>query len=535
MTIRPDITFLAPTPPDVSAFGVRSLSAFLRRQGFRTRIVFLPGSIGLLTEGGGFAYHYESSTMDDIVELCRDSALVGVSFMSSYFDRAVQLTAGLKGTIGSTVIWGGIHPSCKPEEALEHADMVCVGEGEEALAELLAKLRAGEDGRRVPGIWCRDGAQIVKSPLRPLIRDLDSLPHFDFSNEEHFIFDPDAERVVPLTDAILKKALPLLPSFGRTSKRAFRTMTDRGCPHRCAYCNVSNLRAMYQGDPTPYLRARSVGDVIDELAAIRVRFPFVEAIQFFDDTFFARPAAQIREFAARYRERVGLPFYCQASPTTLTEEKLSSLIDAGLVYVEMGIQTGSARIKELYHRTESNEKILEVTNILHRHRDRLLRPDYHIIIDNPWEDESDTYETVKLLFQIPKPFGLCISSLVFFPQTELYNKAIQEGILTDEVADIYRKPFYMPPKRTYVSFLIYLLTFQRFPRWLLALLVRERTVRLLSGRRLAPVYGVFYFIGEGVRFAGRGLDAVRRGDWKRIALFFREKLARDRVVAGRKS
>lgn len=530
-----DITFLAPTPPDVSAFGVRSLSAYLRSRDFRTRIVFLPGSIGLLKEGGGFAYHYEQSTLNDIVELCRDSRLVGVSFMSSYFDRAVQLTAELKQSLGSTVIWGGIHPSCKPEEALGHADMVCVGEGEEALAELLGRLRAGEDHRGVAGLWLREGARIIRNPLRPLIGNLDALPHFDFSNEEHFIYDIETRRLVPLTDALLKKALPLLPSFGRTSKRGFRTMTDRGCPHRCAYCNVSNLRAMYKDDPTPYLRTRSVGDVIDELETIRRRFPFVEAIQFFDDTFFARPAAQIKEFAARYRERVGLPFYCQASPTTLTEEKLVTLIDAGLVYVELGIQTGSKRIKELYRRTESNERILAVTTILHRHRDRLLRPDYHIIIDNPWETESDTYETVKLLFRIPKPFGLCISSLVFFPQTELYNRAIAEGILKDEVADIYRKPFYMPPQRTYVSFLVYLLTFQHFPRWLLALLVRERTVQFFSGRRLAPLYGGLYRLGEAVRFGVRALDAARRGDWKRIRLFFRKQLSGDRLVEGRKN
>ena len=530
-----DITLLAPTPPDVSAFGVRSLSAYLRSRGYTTRIIFLPGSIGLLREGGGVVYHYEKPTLDDIVDLCRDSSLVGVSFMSSYFDRAVQLTQEIKRSLDIPVIWGGIHPSCKPEEALAHADVVCVGEGEEALEELLATLKTGGSHLGLPGLWFRDGGGIVKNRLRPLIRNLDALPNFDFSNEVHFIYDKDTKRIVPLTEQILETALPLLPFFNNTLKRAFRTMTDRGCPHHCAYCNVSNLRAMYKEDPTPYLRARSVTNVIEELAGIRKRFPFVEVIQFFDDTFFARPAAQLKEFAARYKERVGLPFYCQASPTTLTEEKLVHLIDAGLVYVEMGIQTGSRKIKELYRRTESNEKILAGTNILHRHRDRLLRPDYHVIIDNPWESESDTFDTVKLLVEIPKPFGLCISSLVFFPQTELYDKAIREGILKDEVADVYRKPFYIPPKRTYVNFLIYLLTFQRFPRWLLTLLVRDRTVRYLSGKNLAPLYGLFYALGEAMRFAAKGFRAVRRGDWKRIVLYARGVISRDPVVAGRKS
>lgn len=530
-----DITFLAPTPPDVSAFGVRSLSSYLRGRGYTTRIVFLPGSIGLLREGGGFVYRYDETTLADIVELCRGSSLVGVSFMSSYFDRAVQLTQEVKRSLGSTVIWGGIHPSCKPEEALGFADMACVGEGEEALDELLAKRKGGEDHLGVAGVWFKDRGAVVKNRLRPLIRDLDALPGFDFSNEEHFIFDKDARRIVPLTERLLETALPLLPYFNGSLKRAFRTMTDRGCPHHCAYCNVSNLRAMYKDDPTPYLRARSVGQVVDELAVVRKRFPFVEVIQFFDDTFFARPAAQLREFAALYRQRVGLPFYCQASPTTLTEEKLACLIEAGLVYVEMGIQTGSRRIKELYRRTESNEKILSAASILHRHRDRLLRPDYHVIIDNPWETESDTFDTVQLLARIPKPFGLCISSLVFFPGTELHDKAVAEGLLKDEVADVYRKPFYVPPKRSYVNFLIYLLTFQRFPRRLLALLVSGRAVRLFSGKSLGPLYGALYALGETVRFAGKGLGAVRRGNWRRIGRYLRDVLRGDPVVAGRKS
>jgi anaerobic magnesium-protoporphyrin IX monomethyl ester cyclase len=53
------IILITPTPPDISAFGVRSLSAFLRQAGHRTRIVFLPGSAGLLKKGGEYVYSYE--------------------------------------------------------------------------------------------------------------------------------------------------------------------------------------------------------------------------------------------------------------------------------------------------------------------------------------------------------------------------------------------------------------------------------------------------------------------------------------------
>jgi radical SAM superfamily enzyme YgiQ (UPF0313 family) len=291
---------------------------------------------------------------------------------------------------------------------------------------------------------------------------------------------------------------------------------------------------MYREDSSPYLRARGIASVIDELVATTERFPFVEVIQFFDDTFFARPLKHLEQFAALYKEKVALPFYCQASPTTLTGEKLSCLIDAGLVYVEMGIQTGSRRIKEIYRRPESNEKILEVTRLLHRYSDTLLPPDYHIIIDNPWETADDTLETARLLFAIPKPYGLCISSLVFFPGTELYRRAVNEGLIKDETRDIYRKPFYIPPKRTYQNFLIYLLTFQNFPRWILSALMNDRAVRFFSRLRLAPVYSIFYAVGETIRLGLKGVHAVMRGDWIRIAGYIKRLFIRDPVAAGRK-
>ena len=62
---------------------------------------------------------------------------------------------------------------------------------------------------------------------------------------------------------------------------------------------------------------------------------------------------------------------------------MECLVNAGMVYVEMGIQTGSERIKHLYNRNESNEKIIKATELISRYLPRILPPDYHIILDNP--------------------------------------------------------------------------------------------------------------------------------------------------------
>ncbi|MBI4666703.1 MAG: B12-binding domain-containing radical SAM protein [Nitrospinae bacterium] len=530
-------TLIAPAPPDISAFGARSLSAYLRSNGYETRVIFLPGSIGLLKEGGDYVYSYNKETLSSIARLCEGSALVGVSFMTSYYDRALQITEYLKSALpGVPLIWGGIHPSSKPEEALRVADMVCVGEGEEPLLKLMRRIEAGEELAGVEGIWTKKNGAVVKTPLHPLVKALDDLPYFDFSNHEHYVLDRLSGQMEPLTDELFKHHLPLLPYFDGSLIRAFRTMTDRGCPHMCSYCNVTNIKQMYKDDNAAYFRSRSVENAMAELVAIKTRYPFVEAIQFFDDTFFARPLKQIESFAELYKEKVGLPFYCQASPNTLSEAKLSALVNAGLVYVEMGVQTGSDRIKKMYHRNESNEKILEATRLLKGYVEngKLMPPDYHVIIDNPWETEEDTLATARLLYDIPKPYGLCISSLVFFPQTELYNKALEDGIIEDEMKEIYRKPFYVPPKRTYMNFIIYLLTFQRFPKSLVKLLMSDGARSLFGGIRSGFLYGAFYAMGETARLAAKGLSALRRGDLGRIAAFLRKLVIHDPLVAGRK-
>ncbi|MBF0538265.1 MAG: B12-binding domain-containing radical SAM protein [Nitrospirae bacterium] len=528
------LTLITPTPPDISAFGVRSLSAYLRGKGHAVDIIFLPGSIGLLKEGGGYVYSYEPALLDQIVEFCRNSQLIGLSFMTNYFDRATQVTQRLRKTLRTPIIWGGIHPSCKPEEALDFADIVCVGEGEEALLELMQHMQTGTDFHGIAGLYFKKDANIIRNPLRPLISNLDVLPPFDFSNNAHYIYDKDTEGIVPLDTKFFKDVLPFLPYHDGRLKRAYRTMTDRGCPHRCAYCNVSNLKAMYKDNKTPYLRQRSVPVVIQELVDIRRRYPFIEVVQFFDDTFFARPLREIEEFAGLYRQQVGMPFYCQASPTTLTEEKLLPLIEAGLTYVEMGIQSASSRIKALYRRTESNEKVIEAAKLLHRYRSKLLPPDYHIILDNPWEEVSDTVETARLLHRLPKPYGLCISSLVFYPQTELYVKAIAEGIIKDDVTQVYRRPFYMPPKSNYQNFLIYLSTFQHFPRSIMTILLSQGTVVFFSALRLNAFYDVLYKVGELTRLVSKGLAALKNHDWRRIKLFAAKLTAKDRIVSGRK-
>ena len=138
------LTLISPTPSDICAFGVRSLSSYIKSKGHSVKNIFLPTSLKGRQKGGQFIFTYSANILDDLIYLVRDSDVIGISFMTNYFDAAVQITEKIKKHLDIPLIWGGIHPTVKPDECLNHVDMVCIGESEEALAELLQKFSEGK-------------------------------------------------------------------------------------------------------------------------------------------------------------------------------------------------------------------------------------------------------------------------------------------------------------------------------------------------------------------------------------------------------
>lgn len=519
-----DITFVAPTPPDVAAFGVRALSAYLKRHGYKPRVVFLPGGVERYKYGCASGYHYEQAVVDQVIELCRGSGLVSMSFMSNYLDRATQLAGAIKSALDVPLLVGGIHPTVLPAKCLEFADMVCVGEGEETLLELVQRLEAGRDISDVRNLCLSKDGQVVCNPLRPLIEDLDSLPFYDFGPENHFIFDAESRSVKPMSLELLKKSFPLEPhvegSFSDAYARtvSYKTMTTRGCPHHCTFCAEKTMADMYRGLGQRYLRKRGIRHIIRELEWVTREMPFIESVFLFDDTFLVRSEEEIREFAAVYKQKIGLPMHIQASPTTVTPGKMEALVQAGLAFVEMGIQSTSRRGKELYKRSVSTERILESARVLNTFRGRIYPPCYHVILDNPWETSLDVVETLHVILKLPRPFWLKRASLVCFPGTELYVKAQNDGLLVNDEdyrREIYNKHLHQPKGR-YVNFLMYLAGFCYFPRWMVLALARPALVRLLDRPALSGLYLRLNRLGDNLIVLYKGLRSLCLGDFSRI-------------------
>jgi radical SAM superfamily enzyme YgiQ (UPF0313 family) len=481
------ISLISPYP-DITSFGLRTISAYLKENGHTTQMIFLPDPYGDdLIYGED---RYDDIVLDEAVSLCEESDLIGISLMTNFFDGAVQITRKIKDRLDVPVIWGGVHPTIRPEESLQYADIVCVGDGEEALLELAAKIATGDDYLSAANLWFKSNGRIIKNPLGSLPRNLDIYPFPDYSLEDHHIlFDG---HIKPLTSELTQLFLERGTVSAYLNNIGYQTMTGRGCPHKCAYCINDAIKNLYSGQS--YLRWRSTSHVMRELLWVKKHMPYVGYIWISDDAFLGRSLKNIREFCDEYKKNVGLPFSALTSPLTVTEEKMELLIDAGLIYVQMGIQSGSSRIQELFNRKSmSNERMMKAIRIINKYKDKMYPPSYDFILDTPYETDEDEIESLRFISQIPKPFRLQPFALVLYPGTKLYKMAKEDGFLNDEKRQIYTKSYTMR-EPTYLNLLMTLAKGGHFPATLLKFFTSEKVLIVLNSKTMKPFFKNFFIL-----------------------------------------
>ena len=92
---------LISTSPDIQCFGIRMISACLKKDGHNVDLIFLQKSGNIETELKWMNQNkkikqFADKTMDDLTELTKESDLVGITLMSNYWDNAIQITEKIK-------------------------------------------------------------------------------------------------------------------------------------------------------------------------------------------------------------------------------------------------------------------------------------------------------------------------------------------------------------------------------------------------------------------------------------------------------
>ena len=391
------------------ALGLRYISAYLKAHGQQVDMFFMRSKRDTAEAD------FSGALLAELIERLRSAELIGMSLMTNTFHRASVLTTRLREAgVKAPIIWGGTHPTVAPDESLEIADIICVGEGEHPMLQLAEAIEAGKDPTGISSLTFRFNGRTVRNPVRSLDTELDAYPFPDYDLDTHWV-------------AAKKGFEPASPDNLRGALHRYRIETTRGCPYPCTFCNNAALLNVYKGKGA-WVRKRSNENVIQEIEAARARFPMIESVNIVDDLFFVRSEEDIDAFARMYQQRVNLPFELDAFPNTITRTKVRSLSRVPISLISMGIQSGSPdTLKHIYKRPTPIEKIVEGINAF---ADNKLKAEYHYIVNNPFESDMNRIETLRFAATHHRgPAILRIFPLQFYPGTPLYDRARAEGLI----------------------------------------------------------------------------------------------------------
>ncbi|MCE5257574.1 MAG: B12-binding domain-containing radical SAM protein [Chloroflexi bacterium] len=394
---------LISTDIDVWVLGLRSISAVLRSAGHNISLVCMTSPEKL----------FSPSALDELTSLSRTKDIIGVSCLAQGSDKAEQVIEHLR-PLGKLIVWGGVHASLFPEECADYADIVCRGEGEGMMLDLVERVAQGQDWRDIENITYKADGVLIRNNARPPIADLDTLPLPDYSFKSEYHLTPQGLEQV--------STLPRLKDSGRIIFNG-----SRGCAFHCTYCCNATLKALYPGKER-YVRRMSIPRFIEHAQELKRIFPEGRYFYFIDEDFGARPLNELVQLAEEYPAKVGLPFACLSHPARISREKMDLLVTAGMFQVHMGIESGSEQTRRnIYNRYVSNEVIVRAAEIISHYPQ--VAPFYFIIYGNPYEEKEDLLTTARLIGSLPPGFFLQAYSLIFFPGSDLYERAVRDGLI----------------------------------------------------------------------------------------------------------
>lgn len=335
-------------------------------------------------------------------------ALIGMtSFTISLID-ILKTTKIIRETSPSThICLGGHHPIAFPFEAaqLKDVDSILVGEGEISFTELVKSLENKEDFTKIKGIYTassiekyknnnfQDNRFLTNVMVEPAyIENINTLP---FPSRKHI------------------KHIKYSSILGLTNNLA-TIITSRGCPYRCTFCDV----------PYKRYRERKISNVIDEVEDC-LQSGYKE-FHFYDDLFNITPEKVINFCNEVEKRKLKFHWDFRGRVNTATKESLARAKKAGCRLISFGVETGTNQGLKLIKKNTSVEKISEVFKWC---KELGVKTVADYMIGFPFEKTKDAIKkNIDFLIGLDPDYAQ-ISILGLFPNTELYNQAIDKGLI----------------------------------------------------------------------------------------------------------
>ena len=295
----------------------------------------LPTLGSILKERGHEVEIYnEGYSPIDLREIKAD--IVGISALTPTALRGYEILDFFRGRGVRTMI-GGPHATFMPQEALEHADYVCVGEGENSVIDIV-------EGNVEKGIVGKREVEYEKTPI------------------------PDLSLIVnrPRKKGILSKIV---------NTSTYPIATSRGCPYDCSFCSVTKMYGRNY-------RMLSLERVLEEVDNSREKNFF-----FYDDNFAKnkKRAAQLFEELKKRK----IKWSAQVDVHIADDEYFLSLMkESGCNYLYIGFESVNDRVLESYGKHQDRGDIEKCAKRLHKHNIRK----HGMFVFGSDEDKPETVE-----------------------------------------------------------------------------------------------------------------------------------------------
>lgn len=337
----------------------------------------------------------KENPIESIEEL--EPNLVAYSSLTGEAKYYIKLNAKIKERFPALfTIMGGPHPTFFPNVVKESTlDAICMGEGEGAICDVLHNLQTGEVMENIPNIVTKNSS--LKSILRPLIENLDSLPFPDYG----LFYDA-------------------IPVIGKAPLKS--VMASRGCPYNCTYCFNTKWRKMYSGHGK-MIRRHSVDYVIEDIERIKSQWP-LSCVKFYDDVFTYRADDWLVEFSQKYKKKIGLPFFILTRYDLLTEDMVKLLKEAGCRTISMSIEAGNPELRRnLLHRRMSDEQIIKASLLCYKYG---IYTFTNALLALPESKIEDDFRSIDLAIEAKTTWAE-MNPFFPYPGTELGEYSIKKG------------------------------------------------------------------------------------------------------------
>lgn len=329
--------------------------------------------------------------------------LLAYSMMSVDMEDMRKFNDALRKKIRIFTLLGGPHAtldrSCVNDPNI---DAICVGEGDEAIVDVVNYLERGISLDGIPNIIVYGKSELN---LRNFVEDFDSLPFMDRE---------------------LVYSYPEMANFGIKG-----IWTSRGCAFPCPYCFNNRYNDLYK-KKGKIVRRRSVDSVIRETKELVAKYR-VEFIRIQDDVFVHRADDWLKEFAERWSSEIGISFYCLLRSELITDEMAYYLKKAGCFSICMSIESADDNLRNIMLRRKlGTEKLENAFRILKKHKINVYA---NTMLALPFTSIEQDIASVDFAIKV-QPDMPNFSIFMPYPGTDLGDYCKQVGIYNPEKDNI---------------------------------------------------------------------------------------------------